>query len=75
MGMGRLGLDEFRGAFYVDSNIAQPTDYGIWGVATSGEIAESRRFRDPKERSVLEDRQNRPPRDDLGRDDRDLDKE
>jgi hypothetical protein len=42
-GMFRQGLRELRGAFYPESNVAQQTDYGIWGVATPGEVAESRR--------------------------------
>jgi hypothetical protein len=42
-GMFRQGLRELRGALYPESNVAQPTDYGIAGVATPGEVAESRR--------------------------------
>ena len=41
--MGRLGLREFRAAAYPDSNIAQPSEYGIYGTATPGEVSESRR--------------------------------
>lgn len=41
--MGRLGLDEARGALYPESNIAQPTEYGIYGTLTPGEIADARR--------------------------------
>jgi hypothetical protein len=41
--MFRQGLRELRGALYPESNIAQPTDYGIAGVATPGEVAEARR--------------------------------
>lgn len=42
IGMGRQGLAELRGAVYADSNIAQPTDYGIWGKSTPGETADQR---------------------------------
>ena len=41
---GRQGLEELRAAApLADSPIAQPTDYGMWGKATPGEVAESRR--------------------------------
>jgi hypothetical protein len=43
-GMGRLGMSEIRALPYNGSNIAQPTEYGIFGRETPGEIAESRRF-------------------------------
>lgn len=42
-GMARQGLAELRGAFYAESNVAQPTDYGIYGRATPGETADLRR--------------------------------
>ncbi len=42
-GMVRQGLRELRGAMYTQSNVAQPTDYGIWGNQTPGEVADSRR--------------------------------
>lgn len=42
-GMLRQGLRELRGAMYTQSNVAQPTDYGIWGNQTPGEVADSRR--------------------------------
>lgn len=41
--MFRLGLSELRGAVYPDSNVAQPTEYGLYGTRTPGEVAESRR--------------------------------
>jgi len=45
--MGRLGLNELRAAAYPDSNIARPvTEYGIYGTATPGEVAEARRGED-----------------------------
>ena len=50
--MFRLGLAELRtlGAFN-DSNVVQPTQYGLYGTRTPGEVAEARRFdaRDPEE--------------------------
>lgn len=46
-GMARLGLSEIRGALYADSNIAQPTDYGVFGKATPGETADLRRDESP----------------------------
>src|SRR5258708_7809579 len=77
----RQGVREMRGALYPESNIAQPTDYGIWGVATPGEVAESRRDDaldlDEERGSILQDRLNQvgPPKDDRGRDDKTIDKE
>ncbi len=69
-GMFRQGLRELRGVLYPESNIAQQQqDYGIWGVATPGEVAESRRDEarglDEERSSILEDRLNQvgPPRD------------
>jgi hypothetical protein len=42
-GYFRQGLAELRAAMpYADSNIAQPTDYGMWGMATQGEVAQAR---------------------------------
>ena len=41
--MFRQGLKETRGAFYPESNVAQPTEYGIYGTQTQGEIASDRR--------------------------------
>ncbi len=40
--MARQGLRELRAAFYPESNVAQPAEYGIWGTKTPGEVAESR---------------------------------
>jgi hypothetical protein len=42
-GMARLGLREIRAMTYAESNIAQETEYGIYGTQTPGEIADSRR--------------------------------
>ena len=62
-GMARLGLNELRGAFYTGSNIAQPTEYGIYGHQTPGEIAEDRKL-DPTQndpnRSPDEEPRNSP---------------
>ena len=41
--MGRQGLAELRGAFYAQSNVAQPTQPGIFGAPTQGEVANERR--------------------------------
>ena len=60
--MARLGLDELRAAMYTKSNVAQPTEYGIYGTKTPGEVAESRRAdergpdEEPQNDSVLDDR-------------------
>ena len=39
---GRQGLAEIRGALYPESNVAQPTEYGMWGTPTPGEVASDR---------------------------------
>jgi hypothetical protein len=36
--MARQGLKEIRGALYAHSNVAQPTEYGMFGTATPGEV-------------------------------------
>jgi hypothetical protein len=42
--MGRLGIKELRAAAYPElSNIAQPSEPGLYGHSTQGEVAESRR--------------------------------
>ncbi len=41
--MGRLGLRELRAATYPDGNVAQPSEYGLYGTQTPGEVAEARR--------------------------------
>lgn len=41
--MLRQGLKETRAAFYPNSNIAQHSEYGLYGTLTPGEVAESRR--------------------------------
>lgn len=40
--MFRQGLAELRAALYHDSPIAQPTQYGIYGTKTPGEVAKER---------------------------------
>jgi hypothetical protein len=43
-GYGRQGLAELRAALpLADSPIAQPTNYGMPGMATPGEVTEARR--------------------------------
>jgi hypothetical protein len=82
--MGRLGWKEVRvlGSFQ-ESNVAQPSELGLYGNATPGEIAEARRpnDRDPEEEprsdSVLEERlrQAEWSRGDQGRESKDLTRE
>jgi hypothetical protein len=76
----RQGLRELRAAFYPDSNVAQPPEYGLYGTKTPGEVAEDRRgdARDLEDEStkdrdsVLANRM--PPSEGLGgRDDRGMD--
>jgi hypothetical protein len=55
-GMARQGLAELRAGFYPDSNVAQPTDYGIYGRATPGETADLRR-EEPNQRDGNEEKQ------------------
>lgn len=58
--MFRQGLSELRAAFYPQgSNIAQPTEHGMYGTKTPGEVMEEKQGenRDPNEKpSVLKDR-------------------
>lgn len=60
--MFRQGLRELRAALYTDSNLAQPTEYGMAGTLTPGEVADSRRNFDqsfdqePTNESILESR-------------------
>ena len=51
--MANLGLDEARGIFFTDSNIAQPTPYGIYGHPTPGEVADARRDLEPEQQYGL----------------------
>lgn len=43
----RQGLAELRGALYPESNVVQPTPYGMYGTKTPGEVADDR---DPERR-------------------------
>lgn len=45
--MWRQGLSELRAMLYSESKIAQPTEYGMAGSLTPGEVAESRRADSP----------------------------
>ena len=74
--MARLGLRELRELGNPGGNIAQPSEYGLYGTLTPGEVAESRRHdgRDLEEEGMnrdadLDDRSHH----DLDRDDRDDD--
>lgn len=46
----RQGLAELRGALYAESNVAQRTEYGMYGTKTQGEVAEDR----SDEKSLIE---------------------
>jgi hypothetical protein len=50
--MARQGLAELRGAFFNESNVAQPAQYGLYGTRTPGEVAEARK---PEERDLDEE--------------------
>lgn len=41
--MLRQGLSELRGAFFNESNVAQPSQYGLYGTKTPGEVADARK--------------------------------
>jgi hypothetical protein len=74
--MGRLGMREIRGAVYPGSNVAQPSEYGLYGTMTQGEVAEARRGdgteleEEKKQDSILQRELDRPddPGEDPGRD-------
>ncbi|MBL9118509.1 MAG: hypothetical protein JNL80_01185 [Phycisphaerae bacterium] len=54
--MAKQGLAELRGLMYTGSNVAQPTEYGIFGKETPSEVAASREGAASKdEPSVLDD--------------------
>lgn len=74
--MGRLGLRELRELGNPGGNMAQPSEYGLYGTMTPGEVAESRRGEErdledesPQRDSPLADRL-RQARDREERDDR-----
>lgn len=58
--MFRQGLAELRAAaFHPESNVAQPTVYGIYGTKTPGEVMQEKQgeARDPDEQpSILDER-------------------
>ncbi len=77
--MLRLGLKELRGGLYPESNVAQQTEYGLYGTKTPGEVAESRRGSgadlEEEKTSVVADRiRQAESRDDHGKDARELEK-
>lgn len=68
--MFRQGLAELRAAIYPESNVAQPTVYGIAGTKTPGEVMEEKKGenRDPDERpSILDERLKQVENDRAGR--------
>jgi hypothetical protein len=81
--VARLGLAELRGAMYTGSNVAQHSEYGLYGTLTPGEVAEARRG-DGREmeagaansESILGDRlRQAEDRDDRDDNSRDMDRE
>lgn len=57
--MFRQGLTEMRAALYPESNVAQPSVYGIAGTRTPGEVMQEKQgeLRDPDEKpSILGER-------------------
>ena len=83
--MARLGLRELRGAMYPESNVAQQPELGLYGTATPHEVHQSRHGespasgvndRDVEQDSVLQERlQQAESRQDMSRDDKNLDRE
>ncbi|RIK71153.1 MAG: hypothetical protein DCC66_03025 [Planctomycetota bacterium] len=64
--MFRQGLAELRAAMYPESNVAQPTVYGMAGTKTPGEVMQDKQgdVRDPDERpSILDERMKVAERD------------
>lgn len=54
--MARQGLAELRAALYPGSNVAQPTEYGIWGRPTPQEVVSSKQATREESDSVIEAR-------------------
>ncbi len=59
--MFRQGLAELRAAaYFLESNVAQPPQYGLYGTKTPGEVAEARKApeldRDEEPRSILDEK-------------------
>ena len=83
----RQGLKELRGALYPESNVAQPTEHGMYGTVTPGEVRDQRREEargvEEDKGSILADREQlaearareEMDRDDRNRDSRGMDKE
>lgn len=73
--MFRQGLSELRGALYTDSNVAQPSQYGLYGTKTPGEVQQDREADVPaggvSEVSILEKRLEAMERDNAEREPRD----
>lgn len=68
--MFRQGLAELRAAIYPESNVAQPTVYGMAGTKTPGEVMQDKQgeLRDPDEKpSILDERLNQVEKADVGR--------
>ena len=62
--MARQGLAELRAALYPESNIAQPTEYGMAGRPTPQEIVKDKVAEpslEPQVSSVLEQRMTAEP--------------
>lgn len=63
--MFRQGLMELRAALYPESNVAQPSVYGIVGTKTPGEVMQEKQgeLRDPDEKpSILDERMKQAER-------------
>lgn len=68
--MFRQGLAELRAALYPESNVAQPTVYGMVGTKTPGEVMQEKQgdLRDPDEKpSIFDERLKQAERTDAGR--------
>ena len=68
--MFRQGLTELRAALYPESNVAQPSVYGIAGTRTPGEVMQEKQgeLRDPDEKpSILGERLKQVENDRAGR--------
>jgi hypothetical protein len=83
-GMFRQGLRELRSAMYTESNVAQQSEYGVFGTKTPGEVAADRSGdgRDLEDEtpqgsdSILGERMRQAEgRDGHGRDDKELEPE
>lgn len=61
--MFRQGLTELRAALYPESNVAQPSAYGIAGTRTPGEVMQEKQgeLRDPDERPAILDKYFKQP--------------